>query len=489
MNKEKDIKINSVTAIVRRINVILKESCNFYKDNYTGYIAGEISGMKIHNGNFYFTLKDEHSALSCIMFKSTAAAVPFVPHDGLSVIVTGHLDIYEPRGSLSLHVKDMRPRGIGNLYLELERRKQFLQSQGYFDTGHKKPMPAVIGKIGLVTSETGSVLHDAMETIRNRWPMMEVHLFPAAVQGDRAPAEIVNALQKADNAGLDAILLMRGGGSFEDLFCFNDENIVKTLYNMKTYTVTGIGHETDTSLADLAADHRALTPTAAAQWVTKDQKQMKDYLYQLNNLLTGRMQNKFDQTAARYMNILRNPYLADPLQWAQSRKTRLAQLDSALRFQADKTMRQARYRYDQSSAQLLGVMNFRLQKENQQLLYLNSRLYAATPQAAIEKNKVRVEMLETMMKNRISQKVAQDKNLLAHLNQLLNALSVENTLERGYSVVMQEGHIISSPQNLTENSRISLVFAKGAAKAYVTDISGDESFNALQQISDLMENR
>jgi exonuclease VII large subunit len=189
------------------------------------------------------------------------------------------------------------------------------------------------------------------------------------------------------------------------------------------------------------------------------------------------------------MNILRNPYLADPLQWAQSRKTRLAQLDSALRFQADKTMRQARYRYDQSSAQLLGVMNFRLQKENQQLLYLNSRLYAATPQAAIEKNKVRVEMLETMMKNRISQKVAQDKNLLAHLNQLLNALSVENTLERGDSVVMQEGHIISSPQNLTENSRISLVFAKGAAKAYVTDISGDESFNALQQISDLMENR
>lgn len=459
------MKTVPVSSLVSQVNTFLKRAVNL--EAY--YISGELSNVKKVNGHIYFDLKDDKGQLSCTLWKSQACKLPFEMEDGMAVLVHGALNVYEKRGSLQLNCDSVQIAGLGTLYLELEARKKKLAAAGYFDAAHKKPRPAWIDSIGIVTGASTAALQDVMKTIRTRWPMLKVTLFPASVQGEQAPAQIVKALKRADQAGLDAILLVRGGGSFEDLFCFNDEEIVKTLYDMKTYTVCGVGHEVDTSLADLAADHRALTPTAAAQWVTPDQKEVRKAIESDEQSMIKAMQALFASNSGRLVRAAANPYLMNPMQWASSRALRLDKDISQLRLRAGNLSGFWNQKYKNLDGQLMQALPAWQKNQRQSLQKLDSLLALASPKASLRENAIFLEAqrknLETAMKNNLAFK----QNLLDKQENLLSALSWENTLQRGFAIVYKDSKPVTDAASLDANDEVRLQLAKGSANAVITE--------------------
>ena len=326
-----------VSSVVLKIKTILNQTMDL---SYV-WIQGEISNLTKHrSGHYYFSLKDENSEISCVMFSSNVHRLDFNVQEGMKVLIQGNINVYEPRGSLQLYVKSMKQDGMGNLYLEFENRKKRLLEQGYFEQAHKKSKPDWIDNIGIITAKEGAALQDVLKTIRSRFPMMKMTLYPAYVQGNFAPKSIIEALLKADTKNHDALLLVRGGGSFEDLFCFNDENLVKTIYSLNTYIVSGVGHETDTTLTDLVSDHRAVTPTAAAQWVSVDVNELRYKFDVSKDALVSRM----NQIVSNYKNQLavykNHPYLVDPHTFIIDKTIQLDSYDVQLKNAMDRIVKQ-----------------------------------------------------------------------------------------------------------------------------------------------------
>lgn len=234
------------------------------------WVQGEISNLsRPASGHIYFTLKDSSAALRCVMWKSEAARLRTALQDGLAVEIHGHISIYEASGQYQLYADQIRPVGEGALYQEFLRLKALLESEGLFDAERKRPIPELPRKIGIVTSATGAALRDMLNTLRRRLPLAEVILAPAPVQGAEAPPALVAALEALNRQNPDVILLARGGGSIEDLWAFNDERVVRAVAASRAPIISGVGHETDFTLCDFAADLRAPTPTAAAELATQ----------------------------------------------------------------------------------------------------------------------------------------------------------------------------------------------------------------------------
>lgn len=235
-------------------------------------IKGEISGFTNHKptGHFYFTLKDEKASIKAVMFNSYSSKLKFMPENGMSVTISGNVQVYERDGANRLYVTDIQPDGAGALFVAFEQLKDKLMKEGLFDKSHKKPMPAYPKKIGIVTSFGAAALQDMINILTRRYPMAEVTVFGATVQGDTAPASVSKALKYADTCGLDLIIVGRGGGSAEDLFCFNSEEIARAVYECKTPVISAVGHETDTTIIDFVSDLRAPTPSAAAELAVPD---------------------------------------------------------------------------------------------------------------------------------------------------------------------------------------------------------------------------
>ncbi len=234
------------------------------------WVEGEISNLSRPNsGHIYFTLKDKNASLRCMMWKLDAARLRVNLQDGMAVEAHGKITVYEPQGSYQLAVNIIQPKGEGALYQEFLRLKAMLESEGLFDVERKRPVPELPHKIGIITSQTGAALRDMLNTLRRRLPLVQVILAPSPVQGVDAPPALVNALQSLNKQNPDVILLARGGGSIEDLWAFNDERVVRAVADSKTPIICGVGHETDFTLCDFAADLRAPTPTAAAELATQ----------------------------------------------------------------------------------------------------------------------------------------------------------------------------------------------------------------------------
>ncbi len=234
-------------------------------------VSGEISGFRAYpSGHWYFTLKDAYAQVSCVMWRSRAERQAFQPRDGDAVLAVGQVSLYEARGQFQLDVAFLQPTGEGELYREFVYRKARLEAEGLFAAERKRPLPEWPRRIGLVTSPAGAALRDLLNVIRRRCPLVEVILAPTAVQGEAAPAQIVAALQAVCDCKPDVIIVARGGGSLEDLWCFNDEWVARAIAAAPVPVVSGVGHETDFTLADFAADLRAPTPSAAAELVTPD---------------------------------------------------------------------------------------------------------------------------------------------------------------------------------------------------------------------------
>lgn len=230
------------------------------------YLKGEISNFKNHTrGHLYFTLKDEEARISAVMFAGSTRTLSFKPEDGMNVLVEGRISCYPAQGSYQIYVDKMELDGIGNLYIEYEKLKKKLASEGLFDTRYKKEIPKYPKKIGIITASTGAAIKDILSTIKRRYPICETILFPCLVQGKSAAPDIVRQLKVADTYNLDVIICGRGGGSIEDLWAFNEEIVARTIFESHTPIISAVGHEIDFTIADYVADLRAPTPTGAAE--------------------------------------------------------------------------------------------------------------------------------------------------------------------------------------------------------------------------------
>ena len=235
-------------------------------------VKGEISGFTNHykTGHFYFTLKDGESMIKAVMFNNFASRLKFMPENGMSAIVSGNVQVFERDGVYQIYATDMQPDGLGALYMAYEQLKDKLSKEGLFDADHKKQLPPFPRKIGIVTSPGAAALQDMINIISRRYPIAEITVFQALVQGENAPDSICRAISMADLCGLDLIIVGRGGGSAEDLFCFNSEKIARAVYMCETPVISAVGHETDTTIIDFVSDLRAPTPSAAAELAVPD---------------------------------------------------------------------------------------------------------------------------------------------------------------------------------------------------------------------------
>lgn len=257
-------------------------------------ISGEISNFTNHakSGHLYFTLKDSTSSIKAVMFASAASRLNFVPSSGMKVIISANVQVFERDGIYQLYVNDMQPDGIGALYVAFEQLKERLSAEGLFDESIKKPLPEFPTKIGIVTSIEAAALQDMLNIISRRYPIAEIVIYPCLVQGANAPESICSALKRADDGENDIIIVGRGGGSLEDLMAFNSESVARTIFNCETPVISAVGHETDTTIADFAADLRAPTPSAAAELAVPELSTLKNFLNASQKVLEKRLIDK-----------------------------------------------------------------------------------------------------------------------------------------------------------------------------------------------------
>ncbi|MEW6181170.1 MAG: exodeoxyribonuclease VII large subunit [Chloroflexota bacterium] len=311
----------SVSELTRYLRQLL-ESDEILQDIW---VRGEVSNLsRPTSGHIYFTLKDQAASLRCVIWRMNAGRLRFELNNGQAVEAHGYISLYERDGQYQLYVDALRPAGEGWLFQEFMRLKARLEAEGLFDEARKRPLPAHPRRIGLVTSPTGAALQDMLNTLRRRYPLVEVVLAPAAVQGEEAPAALVAALQRLyRQPGLDAILVARGGGSLEDLWAFNDEAVVRAIAASPVPVVTGIGHETDFTLADFAADVRAPTPTAAAELITPDVYDLRGQLSERNTRLKGLLQARIQAERRHLAERTQRLGLLSPRRWIQNDRQRL----------------------------------------------------------------------------------------------------------------------------------------------------------------------
>ena len=295
-------------------------------------IRGELSNYKMYpSGHHYFTLKDENGAMKCVMFKSSAMRLRFRPENGMKVIAMGSVTVYVRDGVYQLYCTALVPEGVGDLHAAFEQLKAKLGAQGLFDPAHKKPLPKFPGTIGIVTSSAGAAVHDMLRILRKRYPLTQVKLLPVRVQGAEAAMEIAGAIAYANRHKLaDLLIVGRGGGSMEDLWCFNEEIVARAIFDSKIPVISAVGHEPDVTISDFVADLRAATPSNAAELAVPDQDALRQTLDEMQNAMAVAMQQKLDRAGERLEQLSNRPVLRSPLASFEGKKQNLQLLKNRL---------------------------------------------------------------------------------------------------------------------------------------------------------------
>lgn len=302
------------------------------------FVRGEISNFTNHyrSGHFYMSLKDENAVVKAVMFKNSAKRLPFLPENGMKVIVFGRASLYDRDGQYQFYIDDMQPDGLGALHIAFEQLKAKLEAQGLFEESRKKRLPPYPERIGVITSPDGAALQDILNILKRRWPMAKVMLLPVLVQGSGAAEQICSAVNYfSAKKSVDVVIVGRGGGSIEDLWSFNDENVAKCIAACKVPIVSAVGHETDYTIADFAADMRAPTPSAAAELVSPD---IEDVLYEIKSLsenIKRTMMKELDFYNHRLLSAFSRPAMKEPSNAVKAHRIRLESLRGAL---FDKTL-------------------------------------------------------------------------------------------------------------------------------------------------------
>ena len=295
-------------------------------------IRGELSNYKMYpSGHHYFTLKDENGAMKCVMFKSSAMRLRFRPDNGMKGIAMGSVTVYVRDGVYQLYCTALVLDGIGDLYAAFEQLKAKLGAQGLFDPAHKKPLPKFPGTIGIVTSSAGAAVHDMLRILKKRYPLTRVKLLPVRVQGAEAAMEIAGAIAYANRHKLaDLLIVGRGGGSMEDLWCFNEEIVARAIFDSKIPVISAVGHEPDVTISDFVADLRAATPSNAAELAVPDQDVLRQTLDEMQNAMAVAMQQKLDRAGERLEQLSNRPVLRSPLASFEGKKQNLQLLKNRL---------------------------------------------------------------------------------------------------------------------------------------------------------------
>ncbi len=414
------------------------------------WVEGELSNIaRPASGHVYFTLKDRNAQVRCAIFKQQASRVRDLLRDGLLVRVRGRVSLYEGRGDYQMILDSVEAAGDGALRLAFEALKTALQAEGLFAQERKQALPAHPQRIGIITSASGAVLHDIMSVFARRAPHVQLTLIPSAVQGREATAQLVRALELADRAEFDAIILARGGGSLEDLWCFNEEALARAIAQCRTPIVSAVGHETDVSISDFVADVRAPTPSAAAELLAPNRLELLTQLRNIERRLTLRLQEALNRKHLQLQHLRQR--LRHPRERLQQHSQRL----------------------DDLTLRLQRAVQTQQQQRNQRLDYLQARLNVQHPQQSIASQQQHIKQLEQRLLRASQQYLNQSKQRLQVLMQSLHVVSPLATLERGYSILSttDEQQIIRSIEDLKPSQTVQARLIDGHATLQVTQVS------------------
>ena len=388
------------------------------------YLKGEISNFKAHTrGHFYFTIKDEGSRINAVMFASSASKVKFTPEDGMKILVTGRISVYEATGGYQIYVNEMMEDGVGNLYVAFEQLKKKLASEGLFDERRKKPIPKIPEKVGVITAPTGAAIRDIISTINRRFPLTEVILFPSLVQGEGAKEDIVRQINRARDYNLDVLIVGRGGGSIEDLWAFNEEIVARAIYECPIPIISAVGHEIDFTIADFVADLRAPTPTGAAEIAVPNKSDVINYINQLNLRCQKNIKTILELKKKRLDSIKSHYILNNPLDLYSAKIQKLDYLTESL------------------------VKNYKviIDKKKIKLNNIKTRPLFSNPLVILDKTKQKYTLLLSK----------------------LDALSPLKTLERGYGIIKINEKAITSIKDLKKDDLINIELKDGSVSAII----------------------
>lgn len=424
-SKRKEDSVKNVKPQVYSVTELTRLIRRNLEDNYSQvWVQGEVSNFKKHSsGHCYFILKDKGAQIHVVMFKGYHSKLKFEIQDGLEVFLRGRLTVYEVRGNYQIACFQIEPVGAGALRLAFEQLKEKLQKEGLFDEKHKKPLPPFPQHVALVTSPTGAAVRDILNVLKRRFPVPQITLVPALVQGQRASRDIVVAMKKAMALkDVEVIILGRGGGSMEDLWSFNDEEVVRTVFDSSIPVVSAIGHEVDVTLVDFVADRRAATPSVAAEIVVPDRQELLKKLSLLRKSLVLSFENEISFWRQHIESLFR--HLVDPR----------------------KKIQDGMQRCDELIERIQRVVMYEIDKRKEQL-------------------DIRKQLI-LPMKSLLRAKRSSWKNLA----DLLGGLSPLNVLGRGYAVVFSEGKIVKEASFLKEKEFLRVLFSKGEVQARVVKV-------------------
>ena len=381
------------------------------------FIKGELSNVKLYrSGHLYFTLKDEESQIRGVMF-GARYKLKFKPKDGMKVLIEGKIEVYKNYGTYQLYVSEISKDGIGDLHRKYEELKEKLNKEGLFDDSHKKKIPNFPKRIGVVTAANGAAIRDIITTIKRRWPLCEVLLFPSLVQGDKAAENIVYQIKRSEKFNLDTLIVGRGGGSIEDLWSFNEEIVARAIYDCNTPVISAVGHEIDFTIADFVADFRAATPTAAAEIAVPPYEEIKNGINQLSLRANLAINKTLDENKSKLDNIVSKQLFTAPCELYAPKEM---MLDNVVR---------------------------RLQHSSESLIMRNKNKLDLLKNSNVLKNP------ENIIKN-------QKENYLLQLSKL-EILNPLNTLKRGYTLAKIEGKVVSSAKQLKSGDDLEVEFEDG----------------------------
>ena len=416
-------KYITVTQLTRYIKYKIDNDVNLNQV----FLKGEISNFKAHSrGHFYFTLKDENSRINAIMFASNTKKIKFVPTDGMKVLVTGRISVFEATGAYQIYVDDMLEDGIGNLYIAFEQLKKKLGAEGLFDPNVKKSIPKMPKRVGVITAPTGAAIRDIVSTIKRRWPITEIYLFPALVQGEDAKDDIVKQIKFSEEFDLDTLIVGRGGGSIEDLWPFNEEVVARAIYECNIPVISAVGHEIDFTISDFVADLRAPTPTGAAEMAVPDYRDVIKLLNQIKIRLNKAIYNEIVKKRTSLDSIVTRPVLKNPITIYQTKEMMFDNIIERLKFSSQNI-------FNIKEKELINVKNSYILKNPFKILEKSTNKYLQI-----------ISKLET-------------------LSPLL-------TLKRGYGIVKYKDHAITSVKNINKDDLVNIELQDGVINTKVMKV-------------------
>ncbi|WP_251551316.1 exodeoxyribonuclease VII large subunit [Neobacillus muris] len=419
------------------------------------HVRGEISNFKQHSsGHMYFTLKDENARILAVMFSRESRTMKFSPENGMKVIVKGDITVYEPSGQYQIYIKAMQPDGIGELFLAYEQLKQRLEAEGLFASQNKKPLPMFPQTIGVITSPTGAAIRDIITTIKRRYPIGKILVFPALVQGDHAAPSIAKAIERANAMGeMDVLIVGRGGGSIEELWAFNEELVARAIYQSRIPIISAVGHETDFTIADFVADLRAPTPTGAAELAVPHIEELMDRVLQRQSRLLRSMRERFRFESERLNRVKKSYAFRYPHRLYEQK---LEQADKLTEMLERNTLRL-----------IMG------KKEQHEVLF--QRIQRNHPRQVLEDAKQKFERLQKEMNRALQHTVTKKQTDFDKILSTLQALSPLKIMERGYSLAYTVDHrLLKSVTQVEPDEQVQIQLTDGQVYCKVETIEGSE---------------